>query len=125
MPPSSSVTGRFLIDENLPRGLAASLRAAGCAAEHVYDAGLRAIKDSPVFAYAQAHGETIITNDKGFGNRQAYPPPHAGIVVVRIPDQMAISSKIAIIVAALARLAGQSLADAVIIIEPGRSRVHR
>lgn len=125
MPPASSPAWRFLVDENLPRSLAIHLQAAGYGAEHMYGAGLRSIKDPPVFAYAQAHGEAIVTHDKGFGNLQAYPPPHAGIVLIRLPDQMTIANKINIILAALASLTGQPLADAVVTVEPGRTRVHR
>lgn len=123
--PQTSAGWRFLVDENLPRMLAQRLLAEGYAAEDARDVGLRHQHDSVVFAYAQAHDETIITLDKGIGNIQRYPAPHAGIVAVRVPDRISLARKVEIIVAGLASLAGHSLASAVVIIEPGRVRIHR
>jgi predicted nuclease of predicted toxin-antitoxin system len=79
---------RFLIDENLPRELAARLHAVGYVAEHVVDVGLRGHSDAEVYAYAQAEGATLVTIDTGFGNLLQYPPPRARIVVVRLPDAL-------------------------------------
>ena len=116
---------RFLVDENLPRLLAQRLLADGHAAEDARDVGLRHQHDSVVFAYAQAHNETIITLDKGIGNIQSYPAPHAGTVAVRVPDRLTLAHKVDIIMAGLASLVGQTLANAVVVIEPGRVRVRR
>lgn len=126
--PRSSAGWRFLVDENLPRLLTQELLAAGYMVEDARDVGLRHQHDSVVFAYAQTHNETIITLDKGIGNIQQYPTPHAGIVAVRVPNRLSLARKVDIVVAGLAGLAGlagQSLANAVVVIEPGRVRVHR
>jgi predicted nuclease of predicted toxin-antitoxin system len=123
--PPSSASWQFLVDENLPRALTERLRGEGYVAEDVRDVGLRSQPDPVVFAYAQAHSETIITLDKGLGSLLQYPPPHAGIVAARLPDRLSIDQKVDIIVAGLSSLAGQSLASMVAIIEPGRVRVRR
>jgi predicted nuclease of predicted toxin-antitoxin system len=43
---------RFLVDAQLPPALARWLRDAGCEAEHVEDAGLRAAADGAIWAQA-------------------------------------------------------------------------
>lgn len=123
--PQASASWRFLVDENLPRQLTRRLLAEGYLAEDARDVGLRSQPDTAVFAYAQAHAETIVTLDKGIGNIQKYPTPHAGIVAARMPDRLTLTQKIDVIMGGLAGLAGQSLANAVVIIEPGRVRIRR
>lgn len=115
----------FLIDENLPGELAAHLHAAGHDAEHVRFIGLRGQPDSEIYAYAQAHSRTIVTMDLAFGNAHRYPPPHAGIVLVRLLDTVPVAQRLQVIVSALTALAGQSLANVVVTIEVGRVRIHR
>lgn len=130
-PPNfSPQTRRFLVDENLPRSLVPELVAAGHAAEHVRDIEMGGAKDPAVYGYAQTHTQTIITGDKDFSNLRAYPPPHAGIVVagivvVEVPDTMPPVVRNRLILRQLATLAGQSLADTLIIVEAGRLRVRR
>lgn len=113
------------MDENLPRSLVPELVKVGHAAEHVYDLGMGGAKDPAVFAYAQAQSATIITGDKDFSNMRAYPPPHAGIVVVEVPDTLPPGARKRIILQQIATLAGQTLANALVIIEPGRVRIRR
>jgi predicted nuclease of predicted toxin-antitoxin system len=116
---------RFLVDENLPGELAVQLQAAGYVAEHVVDVGLRGHSDAEVYAYAQAEGATLVTIDTGFGNLLQYPPPHSGIVVVRLPDALSITRRLEMIANGLAVLAGQPLENTLVTIEVGRVRVHR
>ncbi|MFI5271457.1 MAG: DUF5615 family PIN-like protein [Ktedonobacterales bacterium] len=123
--PQTSADLRFLVDENLPRLLTQRLLAEGYAVEDARDVRLRSEPDAVVFAYAQARAETIITLDKGIANIQRHPTPHAGIVAVRVPDRISLAQKVDIIVAGLAGLVGQSLTNAVIVIESGRVRVRR
>jgi hypothetical protein len=72
------MTSRFLVDENLPRELAAQLSEAGHDAEHVYSAGLRGALDEELFRYAQEHARVVLTSDIGFGNALRCPELHAG-----------------------------------------------
>jgi predicted nuclease of predicted toxin-antitoxin system len=113
------------VDENLPRSLAADLVALGHFAEHVYDIGIGGAKDPVVYAYAQSHTLTILTGDKDFSNIRVYARPHAGIVVVEVPDLMPPEPRKRLILRRLATLTGQALDNLLVIIEPGRVRVRR
>jgi predicted nuclease of predicted toxin-antitoxin system len=116
----------FLIDEDMPRSLAALLRQAGHTVEDVRDVGLRGQSDAVVFAHAQATRATLITADKGLANMGLFPPgTHAGIIVSRIPDTLPTSVVNQEIVNALTHLAGETLTGLLVIIEPGRIRVRR
>jgi|SRR5689334_5292915 len=121
----SSELWRFLVDENLPLLLVRQLQAAGYFAEHARDVGLGSEDDTIVFAYAQAHGDTIITIDKGLSSQLLYPPPHAGIISVRLPEQLPIAERVRMIVEGITRQSGQSFRNAILIISPGRVRLRR
>jgi predicted nuclease of predicted toxin-antitoxin system len=112
----------FLVDENTAKSLAFAMRAAGYTAEHVYEVGLQGRPDTEVFAYAQAHQQAIITADLDFAHILNFPPPHFGIMVLRLPETIPTSELTREVLNALAQLAGQSLANTLFIIEPGRLR---
>jgi predicted nuclease of predicted toxin-antitoxin system len=116
---------RFLVDENLPRSLVVDLLALGHGASHVSDVGLHGAQDPIVWAAAQSSRSTVITGDKDFANILAYPPPHAGIIVVEVPDIMPPDQRKQLILRQLATMAGQSLANTLVILEPGRVRIRR
>lgn len=81
----------FLVDEDLPRNLAALLRNAGFEAHDVRDVGLRGSSDSDVFAYAQTHGLCLVSADLEFGNLLLFPlGAHHGIVLVRFPNEVSV-----------------------------------
>lgn len=113
----------FLVDENTSRTLVSALHSAGYLAEHIYDAGLQGHADADV--YAQAHQQTIITIDLDFANITHYPPPHFGIIVLRLPNSVPTANLIQEVLNGLTALAEQSLANIVVIVEPGRIRVRR
>ncbi len=113
------------MDENLPRSLVSDLVALGHTASHVYDLGMGGAKDPIVWARAQIGTWTIITGDKDFATILAYPPPHAGIIVVEVPDTMPLDQRKQLILRQLATMAGQSLANTLVILEPGRVRIRR
>ncbi len=116
---------RFLVDENLPRSLAVDLQALDYTAEHVYDIQMGGAKDPAVYAYAQSQHAIIVTGDKDFSNVLAYAPPHAGIVVVEVPDSLPPDARKRVILRELAALGGQSLENTLVIIEVGRARIRR
>jgi len=115
---------RFLVDEDLPRMTARLLSQAGYPADDVRDVGLRGHSDSDVFAYAQAHGQIVVSADKGFTNILRFPlGSHAGIVVVRVPDEVPTAKMHQELLNGLASLSGEKLSGALVIIEVGRVRV--
>ena len=117
---------KFLIDEDMPRSVAVVLRQAGHAAEDVRDVGLRGRGDQEIFDYAQAQGAILITADKGFSNILRFPPgTHAGIVVVRVPNELPTLRVNDELLRALADLEGEELTGLLIIIEVGRTRIRR
>jgi predicted nuclease of predicted toxin-antitoxin system len=118
------MTWRFLVDEDLPRTTAQVLSQASYSAEDVRAVGLRGRSDNEVFAYAQAHGQIVLSADKGFTNTLRFPlGSHAGIVVVRVPDELSTARMHQELLRGLASLSGEELAGALVIIEIGRVRV--
>ncbi|MBI2906974.1 MAG: DUF5615 family PIN-like protein [Chloroflexi bacterium] len=70
-----------LLDENLPPGLAADLRALGYDATHVREAGLKGRRDSEVIAFACTTRRCLITLDADFADLRRYPlGSHCGII---------------------------------------------
>ena len=123
MPPKSNRS--FLIDENTSRSLTAALRTMGHIAEHVYEAGLQGHTDPDIFAYAQEHKQTIITCDLDFSNILQYPPPHAGIMVLRLATNAPANEIIQEVQNALQALAEEDFANTLFIVEKGRVRIRR
>src|SRR5579863_4221211 len=106
----------FFIDENTSRTLASALQAAGYVAELVYDADLRGHIDGDIYNYAQTHKQTIITIDLDFSNILQYPPPHCGIIVLRLPNSTSTEDLIEEVQNGLKTLEGQDLANGLFII---------
>lgn len=126
MPPASHVPAwRFLIDDNPPDTLIQSLRASGWQAEHTQDVGLRGRPDTDVFSYAQASDAAIVTQDHDLADRRLFPLPHAGIVLVQLPQRWPRLQKEQRITQALRGLGGASLHDALVIIEPSQVLLYR
>lgn len=116
----------FLVDEDMPRSTAAVLRQAGHAAVDVRDVGLRGRSDDEVFARAQVTGAALITADKGFSNVLSFPPgTHAGLIVVRVPNELPTPQVNREVLRALAELEGEELRGLLVIVEVGRTRIRR
>lgn len=113
------------LDENVPRSAERALVAAGHDVDTVADEDLAGAPDPRVVAAAATTGRLLITLDRGLGDIRAYPPgSHAGILVLRPPDQSvpAVTGMLTELVAAqdLATLAG-----AIAIAQRGLLRVRR
>jgi predicted nuclease of predicted toxin-antitoxin system len=114
------------VDEDLPRTLAADLRAAGLEAVDVRDVGLRGATDAAVHGHAVANGMTIVTADVEFGNVLRFPPSrHSGVVVARVPNEWPSPLVKTTVVAALLGLSDDEVRAGVVVIEPGRVRLRR
>jgi len=117
---------RFLIDEDIPRSTTAVLREAGHSVEDVRDVGMRGCSDQEVFQYAQSRGAALLTADKGFSSIVRFPlGTHAGIVVVRVPDELPTQTINHEVLRALKDLEGEDLAGLLMIVEVGRTRLRR
>jgi predicted nuclease of predicted toxin-antitoxin system len=110
----------FLIGENADFRLKRDLRAAGFTAAHVHgtDVGLGGAPDTVVFAYARLHQLILLTIDQDFLNRQQFPPPHAGIILLRLGNAHTFRQDVIIGIQAIA---GQltTLTNTLQVIEPG------
>ena len=114
----------FLVDENMPRSTAAVLREAGYDAEDVRDVGLAGRDDALVFRYAQDSGATLLTADKDFSNILEYAPgTHAGIIVLRPPDEWPTRRVHARLLDVLSAVAEHARRGALIVLQAERTRV--
>jgi predicted nuclease of predicted toxin-antitoxin system len=117
---------RLLIDEDMPRSTAVALREGDHTALDVRDVGLRGHSDADVFAYAQAQDAILVTADKGFANVLSFPPgSHAGLIVLRVPNELPTRKVNELLLKALAQLEDEVLKGVLVIIEPGRVRIRR
>lgn len=110
----------FLLDENMPRKILTSLWREGFNATRVYDAGLRSRPDTAIFAYARARQMTIISFDTDYLNQTAFPPPHAGIIVLRsFPRDTSVNELVSAVLEAVTQLAHLDISNRVYRLEPG------
>lgn len=116
----------FLVDEDMPRSLAKSLREAGFGAEDVRDAGLRGRSDAEVRAAAVRRGMALVTADLEFANPNVFPDGFpAGLVVCRYPPGTPAAALSRAVVQQIAGLADAELAGSIAVLEPGRVRLHK
>jgi predicted nuclease of predicted toxin-antitoxin system len=100
------------------------LREAGYGATDVGDSGLAGHKDPEIFSRAQAMDAVLVTADREFGNLLLFPlGSHSGIIVTRTPNQMLIRQLHDLLIQAIQSLAGKAMHGALMIVEPGRTRV--
>ena len=121
---ASDVWRRLLIDEDLPRSLAADLRSAGFDAEHVEDAGLRGRPDQVLRHHALDSNRAMVTRDVGMiapsDPSTALVP---GFVLVRIPSAVPSADLKLMVVRAVLTLIQSVPSGRVVVVEPGRIRV--
>src|SRR5688500_19401806 len=116
----------FLVDEDLPRGLAVHLRMAGFHATDVRDVGLQATPDATIYEYAVSHAVALVTADLGFSNLVRFPLlEHHGIVVARFPNEIPAPSLNRMLTVAIGALGLDNLEQTLVIIEPTRTRIRR
>ena len=71
---------QFLLDAQLPPGLAACLRDVGLDALHVSDAGLGAATDAQIWAFALERGAVIVIKDGDFAARARATAKGPGVI---------------------------------------------
>ncbi len=110
----------------MPRSLAVRLREAGIDATDVRDVGLRGEPDAAIFEFATKHDLSLISGDLGFSNLLHFPlGSHAGILVARIPNEVATAVVNALVVRTVKALSDEEILGNLIIIEPDRIRLRQ
>jgi predicted nuclease of predicted toxin-antitoxin system len=116
---------RFLVDEDLPRSVAALIRSYGHEALDVRDVGLRGATDQQIAAYARSQQLALVTGDLDFADVRNYPPrDFAGLVVLRLPRDATARFIVRLLDeflqqrSVITRLSGK-----LAIVEPGRVRL--
>jgi predicted nuclease of predicted toxin-antitoxin system len=78
---------RFFLDANLPRSAVSALTKLGHQVEFARDIGMANARDEEIAARARETQAALVTRDMDFADIRRYPPEqHAGIVVLRLPD---------------------------------------
>lgn len=75
---------RFLVDAQLPPGLAIRLNRVGHEAAHVFDIGLLTANDHDIWKHAESTNAVIVTKDEDFVTIRALNSQGPAIVWVRI-----------------------------------------
>lgn len=77
----------FLVDENMPRSLAAKIAALGFAVQDVRDIGLAGYPDEEVMQVAIATDAIIMTGDRRFADPRSWPEAFtAGVIFITLPE---------------------------------------
>lgn len=117
---------KILLDENLSRSTAKTLRGNGFEVLEVRDCGLRGKTDEELFAFAKKEKALILTGDIGFGNILRFPlGGHYGIFIVHFPSEVSVSEINRQIMAASNGLDNGDFFGNLIILEPGKIRIRR
>ena len=113
------------VDEDLPTMVVQRLRSAGYEASSVWEQHMGGWKDPQVWQAVQAHGQFLLTADKGFGNIRRYPPgTHGGVLLLR-PDEDGIQPILDLLDQVLATFAVATLAGLLMVATPRSIRVRR
>lgn len=117
---------RLKIDEDLPRAVAALLRAAGYEdVMTVSEQGMGGWKDPVLWQAVQEERRFLITADKGFADIRIYPPgSHAGVLLLR-PDVDGIGPVLELLQGVLASTDLPSLQGSLAVASPQGLRIRR
>lgn len=117
---------KFVIDEDLPRSTAESLKKEGYKVFDIRDYGLRGKSDRKIYEFAKKQKAVLITRDKGFGNILEFPiGRHYGIVVIDFPMQVSDKEMNRFLIKCLRKIKKEDFKGNLIIIEPGRIRMRK
>jgi predicted nuclease of predicted toxin-antitoxin system len=115
---------RFLIDVSLPRAVGRALLGAGHDVVDARDVGLRGAPDDEVLARAISEGRAVVAGDVDFANTLRFPPgSHAGIVVLRLPNEWDPATRAKRAAQAIAEALQNETTGLLVIVDPARIRV--
>lgn len=111
----------FLVDANMPRSSVEVLENEGFDAVDVRDIGMGRATDDEIIAFAQREGRIVLTRDTDFGSVLRHPD-HPGAVILRLPHTFTAPRIDEQLAAFLDQVSVEDLANAIIVVELGRSR---
>jgi predicted nuclease of predicted toxin-antitoxin system len=118
------MSGRFKLDENLPRAAEVLLRELGHPVETVLAECLGGRPDADVLKAANAEGRILVTLDLDFADIRRYPPSaYAGIWILR-PRRQTIDDVLGLLRGALLVLETEPCQKRLWIVERERVRIH-
>lgn len=114
---------KFLINMNLPRGLARRLAEMGHACRHVGDIGMAEADDAAIVLEARRTGEVILTHDLDYGGLLAFSgKPKPSVVILRMRS-MSIDNVSGRLASSWPRICGQLESGAIVVFEDAVVRV--
>jgi predicted nuclease of predicted toxin-antitoxin system len=113
------------VDEDLPEGVAALLRARSYDAASIREQGMGGWKDPEIWTKIQAEQRFLITADKGFADIRFHPPGHHEGVLLLRPDEDGIRPLMQLVGQLLASIDLKTLAGCVAVATPRGLRVRR
>ena len=116
---------KIKVDEDLPKGVAESIRRVIPDTLTVVEEGLSGTLDPKLWGTAQSEERFLITGDKAFANIMKYPPgTHHGVLLLR-PNENGILQMLRLIEDILKLGNLENLAGCVAVASPGRLKVRR
>jgi predicted nuclease of predicted toxin-antitoxin system len=115
----------ILLDQNVPRSVAAWLRQARPHWQviHAAEVALALASDEAVFDWAQAHRAVLLTYDADFADQRIYPVgTHVGVVRLRVYPTTAEATRAAL-ERLLASVADDEMRGALIVVDERRIRL--
>lgn len=117
---------KFLVDQNLSRGFADALRAAGHDVVHTSEVGLATAPDGAVMQRAVEDGRVLISADTDFGTLLAASSAALpSVVLVRLRTPRDGDALAAVVLANLDAVALDLHEGAIVVLEDERVRVRR
>jgi predicted nuclease of predicted toxin-antitoxin system len=119
------LTLKIKVDEDLPKGIAESLRRVIPDTLTVLEEGLSGTLDPKLWVTAQREGRFLITGDKAFANIKKYPPgTHHGVLLLR-PNETGVLQMCGLVDDVLKLGNLENLARCIAVASPGRLKVRR
>lgn len=115
---------RFLLDENLPRGIAILLREQGHDVLVVSDSLFRGVTDEVLYGLCAREKRILVSRDLDFSLPVSLEKP-AGVVLIRAPDSFISSALVHLVEQFLFQYDVETLQGHITVISPGRIRSRR
>ncbi len=117
---------KFKLDENFGSRTQELFRAVGHSVDTVRDEALQGCSDRQLFESCRREARCLVTMDLDFADVVRFPPAESGgLVVVRPPRNLTLSTLEGLIQQFLSALTQISLEGQLWIVEPGRIRIHQ